>query len=125
MRVCETPGELCANTIAVGTTAAISAASWSGSDGISGALPVTYPDVSVICGPFARDVRDPHAVTNPVLVAEITSSSTEDYDRGAKLAHYQSIVALQTVLIVSHRARRLTLVSRSAEGWTTTSLGRA
>lgn len=79
----------------------------------------TYPDVSVICGAFVRDLRDPNAVTNPVLVVEVTSNSTEDYDRGAKLDQYQSIVTLQTVLIVSHRARRLTLVSRSADGWKT------
>lgn len=56
-------------------------------------------------------------MTNPVLVVEVTSNSTEDYDRGAKLAQYQSIAALQSVVIVSHRARRLTVITRSPDGW--------
>jgi Uma2 family endonuclease len=77
----------------------------------------TYPDAVVVCGADRPDVRDPNAVTNPVLIAEVTSTSTEDYDRGAKLAHYQQIEALQSVLIVSHRRRCLTVVSRSPDGW--------
>lgn len=79
----------------------------------------TYPDASVICGPLARDVRDPHAVTNPRWLVEVTSDSTEDYDRGAKLAQYQAIASLEAVIFVSHRARRLTVISRAASGWET------
>ena len=84
----------------------------------------TYPDASVVCGPFARDSRDPNALTNPALLVEVTSSSTEDYDRGAKLAAYQTIPALRVVIFVSHRASRLTLVSRTAEGWQTSEFER-
>jgi len=52
-----------------------------------------------------------------VVVVEVTSNSTEDSDRGAKLAHYQQIDALQSVVLVSHRRRCLTVVSRTAQGW--------
>lgn len=83
----------------------------------------TYPDVSVVCGPFARDLRDPNALTNPRLVVEVLSSSTEDYDRGAKLAQYQTIPTLEAVVFVSHREHQLTLVSRSTEGWQTSVFG--
>ena len=83
----------------------------------------TYPDLSVVCGPLARDPRDPNAVTNPRLVVEVLSSSTEDYDRGAKLAQYQTIPTVQAVLLVSQRAQRLTLVTRSQEGWQTREFG--
>jgi hypothetical protein len=62
----------------------------------------TYPDAVVVGGADRPDVRDANAVTNPALVVEITSNSTEDYDRGAKLADSQQIDALQSVLIVSH-----------------------
>jgi Uma2 family endonuclease len=75
----------------------------------------TYPDVSVVCGAIERSSIDPNAVTNPVLVVEVTSDSTEAYDRTEKLAYYQSIESLCEVLVVSHRARRLTLHQRAPE----------
>lgn len=77
----------------------------------------TYPDLSVTCGPLARDPRDPLAITNPVLLVEVTSNSTEDYDRGDKLSHYRQIEGLQAVLLVSHTGKRVTAVTREAAGW--------
>jgi Uma2 family endonuclease len=78
-----------------------------------------FPDVSVVCGEPVTSRIDAHALTNPVLLVEVTSRSTEDYDRGEKLGHYQSLASLRAVIFVSHRERRLTLVSRSPSGWTT------
>jgi Uma2 family endonuclease len=46
----------------------------------------TYPDVAVVCGPTMRAADDRLAVTNPVLLVEVTSTSTEEYDRGEKLS---------------------------------------
>jgi Uma2 family endonuclease len=83
----------------------------------------TYPDAAVACGRTLRSVEDPLAVTNPVLLVEITSPSTEDYDRGEKLRHYQSLPSLREVLIVSHRAPELTLHRREDAGWTVVTVG--
>jgi len=80
----------------------------------------TYPDLSIVCGPLERDPRDPNAVTNPLLLVEITSPSTQDYDRGDKLEHYRRIASLQVVLIVSHAEPRVTVVRRDGEAWSTT-----
>jgi Uma2 family endonuclease len=57
----------------------------------------TYPDASVVCGKLELDPEDPkgHTVTNPVLVVEILSPSTQDYDRGEKREHFQRIASLQ------------------------------
>lgn len=77
----------------------------------------TYPDATVVCGPVKRDAADENAVTNPVLVVEITSPSSEDYDRGEKLSHYKQLASLQAVLIVSHRERRVTVIERAAKTW--------
>jgi len=77
----------------------------------------TFPDASVVCGPPASSPIDAHALTNPVLVVEVTSQSTEDYDRGDKLSHYKQLPSLQAVLYVSHRLRSVTLVQRAGAGW--------
>jgi Uma2 family endonuclease len=76
----------------------------------------TYPDGAVICGKAHRAADDPLAVTNPLLLIEVTSPSTEAYDRGTKLEQYRLLPALREVLLVSHRERRLTVWRRGASG---------
>jgi Uma2 family endonuclease len=83
----------------------------------------TYPDASVICGRTQRSPDDPLAVNNPVLLIEVTSPSTEDYDRGDKLRHYTGLPSVREVLIVSHRQPELTLHRRDDAGWTVTKAG--
>ncbi len=84
----------------------------------------TYPDVTTVCGRTKRAANDPHAVVNPVLVAEVTSNSTEDYDRGEKLKHYKSLPSLSEVLIVSHRQPLLSVWRREDQGRTEIRAGR-
>lgn len=77
----------------------------------------TFPDVSVGCGPQEPSPLDRDALTNPVLLVEVTSRSTEDYDRGDKASHYKQLSSLRAVLFVSHRERHVTLVERQGSGW--------
>jgi Uma2 family endonuclease len=77
----------------------------------------TFPDATVICGPLQAPAIDANAATNPVLLVEVTSDSTEGYDRSEKLSHYKQLPALRAVLFVSHRRPQVTLISRSADGW--------
>ena len=69
----------------------------------------TYPDVSMVCGPIEGDPRDPtgQTITNPTLIVEVLSPTTEHVDRGNKWQHYQRIPSLQEYVLVSqsHRAR--------------------
>jgi Uma2 family endonuclease len=77
----------------------------------------TFPDVSLVCGPILRSPIDQHAVINPTVLIEVTSKSTEDYDRSNKLSHYKHIPSLQAVLILSHRRPQITIIQRSSSGW--------
>jgi Uma2 family endonuclease len=61
----------------------------------------TYPDVVVICGRPELDERDPMTVTNPSVIVEVLSPSTEAYDRGAKFAHYRRLDTLTDYLLIS------------------------
>ncbi len=80
----------------------------------------TFPDVTVVCGPRQTSSIDANAVVNPTLLVEITSRSTEDYDRGEKLSHYRQLPSLHAVVLVSHARRQLTLVQRTPSGFSTT-----
>jgi Uma2 family endonuclease len=59
----------------------------------------SYPDGLVSCPPFENEPAD--VLTNPVLLIEVLSPSTEDYDRGRKFAHYRQIPSLREYLVVS------------------------
>jgi Uma2 family endonuclease len=74
-----------------------------------------YPDVAITCGARVTAEVDPNTVTNPTLVVEVTSDSTEGYDRGVKSAHYRQIASLQTYVLVSHGAVSVDVLTR-AEG---------
>jgi Uma2 family endonuclease len=77
----------------------------------------TYPDITVVCGPTARDAEDKNAVTNPVLIIEVLSRATEQYDRGDKLEHYKTIPSLKQVLLVGYRQHAIEVWSRDGESW--------
>lgn len=77
----------------------------------------TFPDVTVVCGERQLSKVDRNAVTNPTLLVEVTSHSTEDYDRGEKLSHYKQLPSLRTVLLVSHRRPQVTVIERTQDGW--------
>jgi Uma2 family endonuclease len=84
----------------------------------------TYPDVSVVCGRRELDPEDRNTVTNPTLLVEVTSKSTEEYDRGEKLAHYKEIPSLQEYVLVSHRERAIEVWRREPNGeWTSSVAG--
>ncbi len=78
----------------------------------------TFPDATVVCGVRLVSSLDANAVVNPTLLVEVTSPSTEDYDRGEKLNHYKQCPSVRAVLLVSHRRPWVTVVERSAQsGW--------
>jgi len=76
----------------------------------------TYPDVTVACGERRYDDAEPPSLLNPTLVVEVTSDSTEDFDRGRKFLHYQSIAELRDYVIVSHTERRIDHFRREGDG---------
>ena len=77
----------------------------------------TFPDVTVVCGERQLAAIDPNAVVNPTLLVEVTSKSTEDYDRGERLGHSKQLPSLNAVMLVSHRRPQVTVIERAAEGW--------
>ncbi len=81
----------------------------------------TFPDGSVICGSLRQHDLSPTATAlNPMILVEVTSDSSEEYDNGPKLEYYRTIPALRDYLIVSHRERRITVHFRTPDGdWST------
>lgn len=77
----------------------------------------TFPDCSVICGPLLQHEPSPKATAlNLAILVEVTSDSSEDYDRGPKLEYYRTIPTLREYVIVSDRERRIVVETRGNDG---------
>lgn len=59
-----------------------------------------YPNAMVICEEINTAKEDDNAVTNPVLIAEVLSKTTADYDRGDKFYLYRQIPSLQEYVLI-------------------------
>ena len=62
----------------------------------------TYPDVMVSCDPVDR--RESYTWRQPMLIVEILSPSTSDYDRTTKFENYQKMPSLRHYLLLSQAA---------------------
>lgn len=60
-----------------------------------------YPDAMVIGGEIKTVEGRNDVVTNPVLVVEVLSLSTEGLDRGQKFRYYQSLPTLREYVLIS------------------------
>ena len=78
----------------------------------------TYPDVSIYCEPLEADDEDPYSetYTNPTVLFEVLSKSTEAYDRGAKPENYRKIESLRAYALISQYAPHVELYERQPSG---------
>lgn len=77
----------------------------------------TYPDVAVVCGARQYHQGRTDILTNPVLIVEVLSDSTEGYDRGDKFDHYKTIPTLHDYLLVAQDEARVMLYTRHEDHW--------
>ena len=59
-----------------------------------------YPDISIICDEVITRNNDDFNVLNPVVIIEILSQSTKNYDRGEKFKLYRDIMTLKEYILV-------------------------
>ena len=73
-----------------------------------------YPDAMVVCQPN----NEPYFETEPCLIIEVLSDSTESIDRREKLYNYQRIAHLQAYVLVAQNERRVDVFRRAGKIWT-------
>ena len=61
----------------------------------------TYPDLSIVCGKIETLLNKKNIVTNPTVLIEVLSETTQDYDRGAKFKLYRDIESLKEYILIS------------------------
>ncbi|MEK7723344.1 MAG: Uma2 family endonuclease [Acidobacteriota bacterium] len=64
--------------------------------------PYRYSDGSALCGEAVYDkIGGVDVLTNPQLIIEVLSDSTEKFDRDQKFKHYKSIESFREYLLIS------------------------
>lgn len=81
--------------------------------------PYRYGDFSALCGkPQFEKTGGVDVLTNPSLIIEVLSDSTERYDHGDKFSNYKSIPALaEYLLIAQHRPHVSQFIKQSDDSW--------
>ncbi|HLO50984.1 MAG TPA: Uma2 family endonuclease [Kamptonema sp.] len=59
-----------------------------------------YPDIMLIQGEPVYQENNKTIVTNPLVIIEILSNSTKDYDRGGKFLAYRSILEFREYIVI-------------------------
>lgn len=77
----------------------------------------SYPDVFVICGEMKFQDQYKDVITNPTVIFEVLSESTETFDRGEKFLRYQNYnPSLQDYVLVSQTSPTVEHYSRQPDG---------
>ncbi len=79
-----------------------------------------YSDGSIICGPPEHPAHDAQTTTNPVVVLEVMSPSSEGDDDGDKRLDFQSLASLQAYVLVTQDQRRVKVHRRADGAWLAT-----
>jgi Uma2 family endonuclease len=81
----------------------------------------TYPDVMVVAGEPAFVDQKQMELTNPCLIVEILSSSTQAYDHDSKFRQYRSIPSFQEYILVYQNGYEVDhYVKESEDRWVLT-----
>lgn len=81
-----------------------------------------YPDASALCGRPLFDDQEADILTNPQVIFEVLSDSTENFDRGEKFEEYKSIDSFKEYVLVSQEQVLVEHFIRQPDGsWTATS----
>lgn len=75
-----------------------------------------YSDGSIICGKPEHPAHDGQATTNPLVVVEVLSPTSEGDDDGDKRRDLQSLASLQAYVLVAQDARCVRVYRRTERG---------
>lgn len=75
---------------------------------------VVYPDALVICETpnYYNNRKD--TITNPLIIAEVLSDSTDDFDKTTKFDYYRSLESFKEYILI-HQKRKLVSVYTKVE----------
>ncbi|MEG4576503.1 Uma2 family endonuclease [Microcoleus sp. N3A4] len=75
-----------------------------------------YPDIMVIQGEPVYQGSNKTIVTNPLVIVEVLSNSTKDYDRGGKFLAYRSIPEFREYILIDQYSYHIEQFAKNSNG---------
>ena len=75
-----------------------------------------YPDIMVIQGEPIYQGSNKTLVTNPLVIVEVLSNSTKDYDRGGKFLAYRSIPEFREYILIDQYSYHIEQFAKNSNG---------
>lgn len=75
-----------------------------------------YPDVMVVKGEPVYEGTNTTTITNPLLIVEVLSKSTKNYDKTDKFKYYRSIPDFQEYIMIDQYSFSIEQYAKKAEG---------
>jgi Uma2 family endonuclease len=83
---------------------------------IMGTSRYVYPDAVALCGPPHFEDQEQDTLTNPNLIVEVLSTTTEAYDRGEKFEYYRRIETLTEYVLIAQDKPHVEQFFRQSNG---------
>jgi Uma2 family endonuclease len=77
---------------------------------------VVYPDAAVICEKpiYYADRKD--TITNPLIIVEVLSDSTNKFDKGDKFQFYRSLESFKEYVLIHQTQKWVTVYTKQEDG---------
>jgi Uma2 family endonuclease len=76
----------------------------------------TYAEASVVCGEISFAPGRTDTITNPVIIIEVLSDSTRNYDRGFKGKRYMTVPSLQYYILIEQKGTFVERREKAGDG---------
>jgi Uma2 family endonuclease len=76
----------------------------------------TYPDLVVVCGEAKFEDQLFDTLLNPILLVEVLSPATEQYDRGRKFESYRQLESLREYVLITTSYPKVEQYTKQSEG---------
>lgn len=77
---------------------------------------IVYPDASVVCEKVLFFDDGKTTIVNPILVVEVLSPSTRNYDRTTKFDMYRTIPSFKEYVLVDQDTKRISVFTKQING---------
>lgn len=67
----------------------------------------TYPYIMIVCGKIEFYPGRDDTITNPLVIFEVLSESTKNYDRGEKFVFYRAIPSFQEYVLIDQSTKHV------------------
>ncbi|MFM6324608.1 MAG: Uma2 family endonuclease [Microcystis panniformis] len=77
----------------------------------------TYPDIMIVKGEPILEIGRTDTITNPQIIIEVLSKSTQDYNRGDKFKFYRSLATFEEYILIDQYSFYIEQFHKKTDHW--------